>query len=429
MIKTLYNNESSISNQKSKKIVNTFIFDKAFTPVKLIPKTRKNFNENSLSINIQKGKKPIKLMLKNNKNNDIKLKLLNPTKKNSRNFRNISFLDDFNPYNLISRSNYKSFNTNNSLSATTNLKTTIDSNITKIKNTKEKKNRKENYSFIDNKTNSIFNSSSYMSKKSVNYQIKNSSQIKKRPKIQIKKSNSYNYNKNIRNNTNNNIHITNKTISNDNNLKKITKKRKEKILNYNSSFAIPKRINLMKNIYENILTPIRRNTRIKFKNSLFLNKKINKTEKIINDINKEQKTIDNNRTSLKKVKLKNIYTLLEKQKENICNIDIIKKENKDIDKIMNKIKKLKDKTNAINYKTKMLNEEYIKNKKEISEIKENINNALNDKKKVNSMIILLHRRIIDIKKRIKRHDEQDYYLDKSFYELSLKYKDYNFIQK
>ena len=96
---------------------------------------------------------------------------------------------------------------------------------------------------------------------------------------------------------------------------------------------------------------------------------------------------------------------------------------------MIKIRKIKEKTVIINNTTKTLKNEYIKNKKEINVIQENINNTLNDKKNVNTMIILLHRRIIDIKKRLKEFDEQNYYIDKSFYELNLKYKDFNIIQK
>ena len=39
------------------------------------------------------------------------------------------------------------------------------------------------------------------------------------------------------------------------------------------------------------------------------------------------------------------------------------------------------------------------------------------------MLVLLHRRIIDIKKRIEESEEHNYYLDKSFYELGLKYQE------
>ena len=427
MIKSLHNNVSFISNQKSKKISNNFNLNKTFTPVKLIPKAKSNFNENNLSTNMTKGKKLNKLYIKTNKNNNIKLKLLNPTKKNSRNF---SLLNGFSPYHIIEKSDYKSFNTNNSLSITTNLKTTMDSNITKTQYNKDKKINKENSSFIDNKTSIIINSS-YGCKNNINPQIKNLSNIKKRPKVKIprSKSNIFIKNKNLNiNNTNKIINVTNNyKILNCTNLKKNSKKinENEKVINNNNnnnSFVIPKRINILKNIYNNYLTPIRHNTKIKYRNSLSLNKKINKMEKNISLINKEQKTIDNNKISIKRTKLKNIYMLLEKQKESITNKDKIKKEKEEIDLIVNKLKNIKDKTNIINNEVNKLNKEYFKNKRHLNEMKESINNILNDKKNVNTMIILLHRRIIDIKKRIKDHDEKNHYLDKSFYELGVKYQ-------
>ena len=145
-------------------------------------------------------------------------------------------------------------------------------------------------------------------------------------------------------------------------------------------------------------------------------------ENDINKINKKKKSIDNNKIKIEKLKLKNIYTLLEKQKESLYHKDNIKKENDEIEKMTHKIKQIKEKTKKINKEAYKLNDELIDNKNEYIEIKENIENIINDKKKVNTMIILLHKRIIDIKKRIKKKDEENYYLDKSFYELKLKYQ-------
>ena len=59
---------------------------------------------------------------------------------------------------------------------------------------------------------------------------------------------------------------------------------------------------------------------------------------------------------------------------------------------------------------------------QILTIKQNIENIKNDKKKVNAMLVLLHKRIIDIKNRIKKHDELNLYLDKSFHELNQKFQ-------
>ena len=277
MIKTLYNNDSFIKNKKNKKIQNNFVLKKTLTPVKLIPKNKTNFIDNNFSTNITKEKKSNKLYLKNDKNN-IKLKLLNPTKKHSRNF---SSLKGLSPNSILEKSNNKIFNsnnTNNSFSITTNLKTTMDTNITKTQNIKDKINFKENSSFIDNsKTITFISSSSYGLKKNINPHNKSNKKIKKRPKIKMAKNNTY-----IFTNTKNNINY-NKTDSNIlkySNYKKASQKNNEKMFINNNSFIIPKRINILKNIYNNFLTPIRQNTKIKYRNSLSLNKKIKK-EKII----------------------------------------------------------------------------------------------------------------------------------------------------
>ena len=78
----------------------------------------------------------------------------------------------------------------------------------------------------------------------------------------------------------------------------------------------------------------------------------------------------------------------------------------------------------ININKKRIKEELIKNKNEILNYEKLIEKIDNDKKKVNSMLISLHKRIIDIKNRIKKNNENNLYLDKSFYELSQKYKNF-----
>ena len=414
MIKTVYNNISFISKQKHNKLPTNIYLEKSFTPIKIIHKDKSNFKGNNFNTNIVEVKKLNKIYsnkIKNNKNN-IKLKLLNPSKKNSRNF---SSLNGLNNTNIYTKSNYKGFNTNNSLSVATNLKTTIDTNMTKTQNMKDKMNNKDISSFHDSKSNTFYSSSINGWKKSINEPIKN--QIKKRPKIKIPKMNT-------------NIIFKLKTKIKDCDIKisNYSKKNNENKNIRNNSFIIPKRINILKNLYNNVLTPMRINTKIKYQNSLSLSRKINKMEKNINIINKKQKKIDNNKISIKKSKLKNLYFLLEKQKESISYKDNIKQEKEYIEKIMNKLKKIKEKTVTINDEAKRLNIELIKNKKEIKILKEDTNNIINDKKNVNTMIVLLHRRIIDTKKRIRELDEENYYFDKSFYELGLKYQDINIIK-
>ena len=409
MLKSFYHNKSFNANQKIKKTSTNFILDKTLTPIKVISKHKDKINKGTnYTPNIIKSKSK-KLFSKKNNLNNLKIKILNHSINNSR---NLSSLNGFISNSIFTKQNYNSFQTNNSFSVTTNLKTTMDSNIPKTHNIKEKiNNRKDSSSFIDNKSITFFSSSFNWGKKGnekVNNKNKNISKIKKRPKIKIHKTYT-NYFSNIKN-INKNKFI----------------KDKDKI---NNSFIASKRINILKNIHNNILTPIRQNTKKKYKNSISLNKKINKIEKNINLINREQKNINKNKISINKNTLKNIYILMEKKKESFCNTDEIKKENKNIEKIKNQLRIIKNNTFDINRETNVLNKELEKYKKEINSLKTNIVNIINDKKNVNTMIILLHKRIIDIKKRLKEHDEENYYLDKSIYEINLKYQDDNILNK
>ena len=125
MLKKIYNNESFIINKKNKKFNNNLIFEKNLTPIKLI------YNDNiNYTTNIQKSKILNQLYLKDNKNdiNNIKLKLLNHSKNNSRNF---SSSNGLNTNSINTKPNFLSLHTNNSLSFATNYKTTFDSNFTK----------------------------------------------------------------------------------------------------------------------------------------------------------------------------------------------------------------------------------------------------------------------------------------------------------
>ena len=411
MSKTLFNNNI---NKTNKKISKTFMFEKTLTPIKIISKCKGNNNkERNLNSKITKEKND-KICFKNNKNK-IKVKILNYSKNNSRNF---SSFNDFNSHNISPMQNYSSFETTNSIiSMTTNFKTSFESNITKTPKAKDKISNKRNLSsFIENNTPTFFQISINGSKKE-KIKMKNISLIKKRPKIKISTFSNNNFVKNNR------IH---KHLSYQTNYKKLNK---NVINNTNKSFFIPKSKEIMKSLNLNVLTPIRKNTKLKYKNSLSLNKTINRIEKNINIINKKQKTIEKNKKSINKDKLKNLYTLLEKQRESNYNKEKIKKEKNDIEIMNNKLKIIKERTNQINAEIKTLNDILIKRTKESNEIKENIDNALNDKKNVKKLIILLHKRIIDIKKRIKEHDEESYFLDRSFYELNMKYYDNIIINK
>ena len=438
MLRLILNNDSFIQNRIPKNIKNNYNYENSLTPVKLIHKGKKITKNRSLNlakaklIKRDKNKYNVNLNkseLKNNQKN-LKFELLNYTnKKNSRNFE--PYCDIFPKCN-----NYMTYNTNNSLSYMTNLKTTIDSNITKTinnQNLKEKDNKmsnKDNSSLIESKS-ITFLSSSPIEMRSINpnSQINNNNnqnnmdintyKLIKRPKIKIPKSKSSIY-KNVKNKKLSkylsynqdkinfeNSNINNKNIHTNNN---------------NKTFAFPNRINILISLQHNLLNPMRKKNEIKFRNSISLNKKISKIEENIHSISQKQKTIDNNKILIKKSKLKNIYMLLEKQKESNNYKNRIEKENEEIEKMKEKINKLKEKTMIMNNETIGFKTQIIENKTEISEIKEKIDKIINDKKMANSMIILLHRRIIDIKKRINEHDERNQYLDKTFYELGVKYQ-------
>ena len=438
MLRLILTKDNFIQNRKPKNIKNKYNYENSLTPVKIIHKSKKISKIGSINLTktklIKKDRKkcvaiPHKSELKNNQKN-LKFELLNNTNnKNSRNFEP--------NYDIFAKSNnFMTYNTNNSLSYMTNLKTTIDSNITKTinnQNLKEKDNKmsnKDNSSLIDSKS-LTFLSSSPIEMRSINpnSQIKNNNnqnnmdnntyKLIKRPKIKIPRSKSSIY-KNVKNKklskylsfNQNKIYYENSNINNNNNHAN----------NSNKTFAFPNRINILIGLKQNLLTPMRKKNEIKFRNSISLNKKINKIEESIHSINEKQKTVDNNKILIKKLKLKNIYMLLEKQKESNNYKNKIEKENEEIEKIKEKIKKLKDKAVIMNNETMGFKTEIIEKKAEISEIKEKIEKIINDKKMANSMIILLHRRIIDIKKRIKEHDERNHYIDKSFYELGVKYQ-------
>jgi hypothetical protein len=298
-----------------------------------------------------------------------------------------------------------------------------------LKEKENKLNNKDNSSLIDSKS-ITFLSSSPIEMRSINpnSQINNNNQnnkdintykLIKRPKIKIPKSKSSIYknakNKKLAKYLFYNQNKANFEYSNINNSNIHTN-------NSNKTFAFPNRINILINLQNNLLNPMRKNNEIKFRDSLSLNKKINKIEESIHFISQKQKTIDNNKILIKKSKLKNIFMLLENQKESNNYKNKIEKENEEIEKIKEKIKKLKSQTVVMNSETIRLKTEIIEEKKEISEIKEKIEKIINDKKMANSMIILLHRRIIDIKNRINERDERNLYLDKTFYELGVKYQ-------
>ena len=338
--------------------------------IKIKPKPNKKY------LTINKTLTPIKLVYKNttnifNKktNTTINLKKINNKNENialtkSRNFNDINNLNT--EYNN-SFSNY--------------IKTTMDTNMTRTR-------KENNLSFINDNTFIHFTPST-------NYQSSNVKNKNKRKRIKIPKQ------------------------------KEKFFLSKNKVKNINKTFIIPNRLNSLLNVEQNIINPIKQKSKIFFRKSISLNKKVNNIKDKINIINQKQKTLGENSLLIKKAKIKNICKLFEHKIESIPNKEKIKQElNKSIMKLENKIKKIKKETNNMNINKEKIKEEINEDKNRIIKYKKEIDKIKNDKKKVNAMLILLHKRIIDIKNRIKRHDEHNLYLDQSFFQLNQQYQNF-----
>ena len=369
MLKTFINDNSFIKQKKSKKY---FEINRTLTPIRLISQNGSNiFNKKaSTTYNLKK-------LNKNGNNNSITKESFNSNKK-VKNMRNISDINYLN-----TDCNNMSNNENNSFS--NYIKTTMDTNMTKTKYPKEKE--KENLSSFMNDNTIIHYTPS------TNYQSSNvkNRNIKKRIKIPKQKENL------------------------------LLSKNKAK--NINKTFIIPNRLSSLISVEQNIMIPIKQKSKIFYKKTISLNKKVNSIKDKINLINIKRKSLDATNLLIKKSKLKNLYQLFGQKIQSISNKDKTKEELKnDIEKLNNKINKIKRETNNMNINKEKIKEEIIKNKNQILNIKENIENIKNDKKKVNAMLILLHKRIIDIKNRIQKHDEHNLYLDKSFFELNQRFQ-------
>ena len=360
MLKSFFNNKSYIKSKKNKKC---FTLNRALTPIKINSK----YVENTLN---KKSKKDFE-------NNELNLFNLNKKVKNSRNFNDNNNLNGLNTDFINNTAN----NNGNNNSFVTYIKTTMDTNMTKTKITKD------NNSFMnDNNTFIYFTPST-------NYQSSNLKNKNKRKRIKIPKQNE----------------------------SFILSKNKSK--NINKTFIIPNRLNSLINVQQNILNPIKLKKKLNYKKSIILNKKVNDIKEKINQINIKRKSVDKNNIIIKKTKIKNIYRLFENRLEYITNKDKIKEDlKKEKEKLEMKIKKTKKETNKMSVNEEKIKEEIIEKKNEIIKIKNEIENIKNDKKKVNAMLVLLHKRIIDIKNRIKDHDEHNLYLDKSFFEINQIYQ-------
>ena len=153
MLQETYHNESFIINKNNKKsdgIKNNLTLEHNLTPVKIIYNNKINY-----TTNIQKTKITNPIYLNNNKINvnNIKIKLLNFSNKNSRNISTSNGLNT-NGTTGINGTNTKP--TNYSLSFGTNFKTTFDINYSKTQNIKDIINNKDNCTILDSKTMTSF---------------------------------------------------------------------------------------------------------------------------------------------------------------------------------------------------------------------------------------------------------------------------------
>ena len=369
MLKTFIVNKSFI---KPKKIKKPLLKNKTLTPIKLI-----NKNTGNKFIKKTNTANNLKTVINKKEKDELNIFNFNKKVKNSRN------INDNNNLNGLKTDWNNTTNNNNSFLNATYIKTTMDTNMTKTKIAKEK----ENISFMnDNNTFIYFTPST-------NYQSSNVKNKNKRKRIKIPKQNE----------------------------KYIFPRNKSK--NINNTFIIPNRLNSLINVQKNIIEPIRQKTKISYKKSMSLNKKVTIIKEKINLINIKRKSLDEKSKLITKSKIKNICKLFENKIESISEKDKIKQElKKEIEKIDLKIKKVKKETNKMNISKEKIKEDIIKNKNELIKIKKDIENINNDKKKVNAMLILLHKRIIDIKNRIKKNDEHTLYLDKSFFELNQRFQ-------
>ena len=191
-----------------------------------------------------------------------------------------------------------------------------------------------------------------------------------------------------------------------------SKEKKEKVPNYIIS---------IKKIKTNYIMPLRKEYKLKKANNLEIRNKIKKIKNDIFESNKELKTIKRNKTSINLNLNKNLSTLMIQKTKSVIDINDITKLKEDINRLKNEIKITNKETILFKDNYRKTFNENKNSEKEIKKKKKEINKFLENKKKVKTMIILLHRRIIDIKERIKNHDIKKENLDKSWYELSLKY--------
>ena len=308
---------------------------------------------------------------------------------------------------------------------------TYNYNAPKNKNPGNNKTDKYYLSLINNSSSNIFNSTNETSLilNSNNYNIcKKSIPSKKKLNININDNNKLNYYK--RNNTKSKIKISYNKKQKDYAQKLAKTPLKEKKINKKSKTnnEIPNLLISINKIKTNYFLPLRNEFKIKSSNSYNIKDKINKLKNNMIETNKKLDNIYHNRSFVNLDLNKNLSIIWLEKAKSLNNINDINKIREDILKIRKEIHKTKEETIIFKEKYKQIFDEIKRSEIIIKEKNKEIQDFSETKKKVNSMIILLHRRIINIKERIKKMDLKRNNLNKIWYELSLKYNKY-FINK
>lgn len=302
----------------------------------------------------------------------------------------------------------------------------INYNHISPKNKNPGNNKSNNLFLINNSSSNIFDLTTETSLNLNNYStFKRKIPAKKNINININKDNNNKYKTN-----NNKISDKFKTIENNRKsitpLKDITRILKEKnnavtIKKIMKNEKIPGLIISINKIRNDYIIPLRKEYTIKNSNSNHIKNIILKLRNKILESNKELNIKRKNKSFINLNSKKNLSILFIQKAHSLINCNEINGLKNDINKINEEINKTKE-------ETILFKDNYLKIYNEVKSIENEINNKkkiiedfLEVKNNIKTMIILLHKRITDVKERIKRNDEKKEYLKKYWYELSLKY--------
>ena len=447
------------NSNKNKKFLDVNISSN-FTPIKL-KENEKNEKQISNKVNNRKI---------SDENFKLNFKLINNCKQRGRNFSNTNIYNENKGTHFIS-------NTSNSVSFTTNFKTesnnqffttqftqitsnekniltkSNDNKISKSTDAKNNKNTSNDYEINSNNKKIINQRMEALSEKDKDkYDIVKLIKHKSKDEESLLTSFHFDNNRKINSYSGNdykktktyNPFLTNTKISEkpknlklNNNLSRNKNKKLQNNFNYsignqsknkdkektlNKSLNLPDGISTLKNICSKILVPMKISYKKKSKNSFDISKNINIIQENIEEVNLQKNIINESKKQINKTKVKNLYILIEQKKESDSNQETIEKLKETNKFIESNIKKLKSETSDINKKIKEFQNKLNETENEISIKNELIKFSLKDRDKAKTMYILLHRRIIDLKKRIEEFDNKKRLFNKSLNEIETKFK-------